>query len=114
MTRSVLGHYKRLVIAATMALGVVSISPEATATLRVQNDRFSEICRVVAFMDSHRGTKVIYDGRLRRGRYKMFNSVGSKLCIQRSVVPQRCNSGLTRPVCKVDRHSNRTVQWTIQ
>jgi hypothetical protein len=29
-------------------------------------------------------------------------------------VPQRCNSGLTRPVCKVDRHSNRTVMWTIQ
>jgi hypothetical protein len=96
------------------ALGVAVPSSGALADLRVQNHRFPEICRLVVIVDSHRGSNVVYDGPLKRRGHRTFRSAGSTLCIQRSVVPERCNSGLTRPVCKVDRHSNRTAIWTIQ
>ena len=99
------------------AVAVVTISvtsPVALADLRIQNKRFSTICRVVAFVDDHRGSRVVHDGPVRKGAHRTFKNAGATLCIQRSVVPERCNSGLTRPVCKVDRHSNRTVLWTIQ
>lgn len=99
----------------TIAIVTTGItSPAALADLRIQNHRFSKICRVVAFVDDQRGSRVVHDGPVRRGAHRTFRNVGAILCIQRSVVPERCNSGLTRPVCKVDRHSNRTVLWTIQ
>jgi hypothetical protein len=100
-----------------LAIAVVTTSislPAALADLRIQNHRFQKICRVVAIVDDHRGTRVIHDGPVPRGAHRTFRNVGATLCIQRSVVPERCNSGLTRPVCKVDRYSNRTVLWTIQ
>ncbi len=99
------------------AIVVVTTSVTSTAVLAdliIQNKRFSKICRVVAFVDDHRGSRVVHDGPVRRNAHLTFRNVGATLCIQRSVVPERCNSGLTRPVCKVDRHSNRTVLWTIQ
>ncbi len=99
------------------AIVVVTTSVTSTAVLAdliIQNKRFSKICRLVAFVDDHRGTRVVHDGPVRRNAHRTFRNAGATLCIQRSVVPERCNSGLTRPVCKVDRHSNRTVLWTIQ
>jgi hypothetical protein len=99
------------------AIVVVTTSVASTAAfadLRIQNKRFSTICRVVAIVDDHKGSRVVHDGRVRRNAHRTFRNVGATLCIQRSVVPERCNSGLTRPVCKVDRYSNRTVLWTIQ
>ncbi len=89
-------------------------SPAALADLRIQNNRFSTICRVVAFVDDHRGSRIVQDGPVGRNAHRTFRNVSATLSIQRSDVPERCNSGLTRPVCKVDRHSNRTVLWTIQ
>ncbi len=99
------------------AIVVVTISVTSTvalADLRIQNKRFSKICRLVAFVDDYRGSRIVHDGPVGRNAHRTFRNVGATLCIQRSVVPERCNSGLTRPVCKVDRHSNRTVLWTIQ
>jgi hypothetical protein len=100
-----------------LAIAVVTtsiMSPAALADLRIQNNRLPTICRVVAFVDDHRGSRVVHDGPVKRGAHRTFRNAGAILCIQRSVVPERCNSGLTRPVCKVDRHSNRTVLWTIR
>ncbi len=114
MNRSARRLVRWLTSAAIVALAVSVPSYGALADLRVQNHRFSHICRLIAFVDSHRGTSVIYDGPVRRGEHRTFSSPGSILCIQRSFVAERCNSGLTRPVCKLDRHSNRTVLWTIQ
>jgi hypothetical protein len=104
----------RWFITVALAVAAAGAPARALAELRVQNHRFPSICRLVVFVENARGSKVIYDGSLNRRGYRTFNSVGSTLCIQRSVVAERCNSGLTRPVCKVDRHSNRTVLWTIQ
>lgn len=95
-------------------LATAVLSSAVRADIRIKNNRFNKICRLVAVVDSHRGSRVVHDGPVRRGERKTFRSVGSVLCIQRSVVPERCNSGLTEPVCKVDTHSNRTVLWTIQ
>ena len=105
----------RLIRWLSIVVATISVtSTAALADLRIQNNRFSKICRVVAYVDDHRGTRVVHDGPVRRNAHRTFRNVGATLCIQRSVVPERCNSGLTRPVCKVDRHSNRTVLWTIQ
>ena len=104
----------RWFVTIALVVAAAGVPAAALADLRVQNHRFPSICRVVVFVENARGSKVIYDGPLNRRGHQTFQSVGSTLCIQRSVVPERCNSGLTRPVCKVDRHSNRTALWTIQ
>ena len=94
-------------------LALATVSATATADIRIQNHRFDHICRLVAWVEDARGSRVVYDGPIKRGQYKDFKGEGSRVCISRSSVPQRCNSELTRPVCKVDKHNNRTISWTI-
>jgi hypothetical protein len=95
------------------ALLAVAATPDAGATLRIQNHRLGDICRVVVFVDHGRGARIVHDGPVRRGATHNFSSPGSTVCIQRSSVAQRCNSPLTRPVCRTDRYSNRTILWTL-
>ena len=85
------------------------------AALRIQSHRFDHICRVVVVADGPRGRRILYDGPVRRGDFKTFYGGDSTtICIYRGQVPERCDSRLAPPQCKVDRHSNRTILFSIQ
>ena len=98
-----------------LVLFACMLSGTADATLRISSHRFAKICRVVVTIDSPRGSRIVYDGPVRRGQRKTFRGGdGSTVCIQRNQVPERCNSPLTAPQCKVDRFWNRTILFNIQ
>ena len=98
-----------------LALIMMMLTSTAEATLRMKSDRFKHICRVVVTVDSPRGARIVHDGPVRRGQRHTFRAGdGSTVCVRRSVVPERCNSGLTAPQCMVDRYRNRTILFSIR
>ena len=91
------------------------VAPNAPADVRISVHRWKYICRVVVSIDHGRGAKVIYKGPAHSGFAKTVRGGGGNaVCVQRSRFPERCNSGLTPPSCKLDMHANRTIIFNIQ
>ena len=97
-----------------MVVGVV-VGTSAAADVRISTHRWKYICQVVVSVDNGRGAKVIYKGPAHSGFAKTVRGGGgSSVCVQRSRFPERCDSGLTRPECKLDMHTNRTIIFNIK
>jgi len=112
VARSGSNHPSPAVVLVALAL----LAPvTADANVRFQSNRFASICRVVVTAESPRGSRVLYDGPVKRGDFKtFFGGDGTTLCVYRSSIPQDCRSRLTGPQCMTDRHSNRTILFSIQ
>lgn len=104
-----------VLLAVVASTPLLVFSPLADAALRLQSHRFAYICRVVVVADGPRGFRTLYDGPVKRGEFRTFHGGDSTtICIYRNRVPERCDSRLTQPQCKVDRHSNRTTLFSIR
>lgn len=91
---------------------VLAASP-VVAEMRVSTVRFLSICRVVIVVDNHHGRKLVYDGRLHRGRiFKVNAGGGSLVCVSRTYNPNDCRTAMTPWRCKSDR-SNRSIVFNV-
>ena len=94
---------------ASFGLATTLLSAAGTASIRVQSNHHNRICEVYITNDTQHGTRVMYRGPIKRGQFKTVRGGnGNTICVRRSRVAKRCNSGWTAPQCMTDNHSNRT------
>lgn len=108
-----MNNRRHAVLLAGLALALVPLL--AASNVRVGNNRYPNICRVVVTSEYGPRQRVVFDGPAGYGHLvTVEGGNGNMVCISRSINPQDCNLGMTRWRCTRDTTTNRTSQFNVE
>jgi len=110
---NVLMFYVRQLLVGVLGIVALSWASSPHADVRIESNRWKNICRLVIVSEGRHGTRTLHDGPAKSGFRKRVRGPVT-VCMSRSHIPEQCNSRLTRWACKTNTKSNQTVLFNVQ